>query len=77
MSEYKLARLRSFYRKLREENLVVEFDPNIPPSPGIKHGGFAYRDRTPEDGDLLIRVNEYTNLTDQGKIIWRFHPTEP
>lgn len=53
------------------EDKVLEFDPNLPPVPGeFRYGGFAYRERTPDDGDLLIRVNEYTRLTDEGKIIW-------
>lgn len=78
MSEDKLKRLRSFYKKLRDGNLVVEFDPTLPPEPGVSaHGGFAYRRRRKSDGDLLIRVNEYTDLTEQGRIIWRFPPTEP
>ena len=78
MADEKLRRLRSFYKKLRDENLVVEFDPEIPPETGVsKHGGFAYRTRTDEDGDLLIRVNQHTVLTDRGRMIWRFPPTEP
>ena len=78
MSEDKLQRLRSFYRKLRENNLVVEFDPNIPPIPGISYrGGWAYRGRLPEDGDLLIRINEFTNITDKGRNIWRLPAGDP
>lgn len=77
MSHEKLRRLKAFYKRLKDENVVVEFDPNIPPSEGIKHGGFAFRPRTPDDKDLLIRVNEFTNLTPQGEIIWRFPPIEP
>lgn len=78
MSEGKLERLRSFYRKLRDENLVLEFDPTIPPEPGVsKYGGWAYRSRTKRDKDLLIRVNEYTRLTEAGKEIWKFPLTDP
>ncbi len=78
MSADKLNRLRSFYRKLREEDSVVEFDPAIPPTPGVSNkGGWAFRQRLPEDGDLLIRVNEYTTLTDYGRRIWRFPEVEP
>jgi predicted transcriptional regulator len=39
MSEDKLRRLRAFYQKLREENLVVEYDPNIPPIEGVSNKG--------------------------------------
>lgn len=78
MSEDKLKRLRSFYQKLRTENTVVEYDPSIPPCLGVSNtGGWAFRERLPEDGDLLIRVNEFTDLTEQGKMIWRFPPVEP
>ena len=76
MSEETLGRLRGFYERLR--NQVLEFDPNIPPIPGVSsQGGWRYVPRTAEDGDLLIRVNEYTDLTEKGKMIWRFPPVEP
>jgi hypothetical protein len=72
MSQDKLDRLRAFYRKLREENVVIEFNPLIPPEPGVaKAGGFAFRPRLPRDGDLIIRKNVYTRLTTKGKVIWR------
>ena len=58
--------------------MVLEFDPNIPPIPGVSSkGGWAYRERLPEDGDLLIRVNEFTNITDKGCDIWRFPAVDP
>ena len=78
MPEYKLVRLRAFYRKLREENLVLEFDPTFPPEKGVSNkGGFRYQTRTDKDADLLIRVNKYTELTEEGRMIWRFPPVEP
>lgn len=77
MSRSKITRLRSFYRKL-DQGLVVEFDPSIPAEPGVcLTGGWAYRERQPSDGDLIIRVNEYTTLTDEGKLLWRMPPTRP
>ncbi len=64
-----LGRLPSFYRDFR--NHVLEFDPSIPPEPGFaKDGGFARRERTPDDGNLLIRVNDWTKMTDHGWHIW-------
>ena len=73
MSEDKLKRLRAFYRKLKDENVVLEFDPTIPPIPGVSNkGGWAFRNRLPSDGDLIIRVNEYTDITEDGRMIWRF-----
>lgn len=75
MPEEKIVRLRGFLRKLREENLILEYDPNIPPIEGVsKTGGFAFRPRKPQDGDLLLRENEYTEYTDYGRMIWRFPP---
>jgi hypothetical protein len=70
MSKDKLLRLRAFYRKLRDEGVVLEHDPDLPAVPGASNkGGFAFRPRVPEDADLLIRVNEFTNLTDEGREI--------
>jgi transcriptional regulator with XRE-family HTH domain len=78
MSDDKLKRLRAFYAKLRDEGLVVEYDPETPPIPGESNkGGWAFRKRLKSDGDLLIRVNEYTHLTDRGLMIWRFPPRDP
>jgi transcriptional regulator with XRE-family HTH domain len=78
MSEDKLKRLESWWSKLRDENLVVEYDPTLPPIAGVSNkGGWAYRKRRASDGDLLIRVNEYTDLTEYGKRIWRLPPPDP
>ena len=78
MSQDKLSRLRGFYRKLRKQNAVLEFVPEIPPIKGVcNQGGFILRKRKPSDGDLIIRVNEYTDLTEEGEMIWRFPPVDP
>lgn len=78
MSESTLKRLKSFYDRLRRDNVVIEFDPDLPPEKGVSTaGGWAYRTRLPSDKNLLIRVNEHTNLTSQGKVIWRFPPKDP
>ncbi|AFM54989.1 transcriptional repressor [Mycobacterium phage Astro] len=78
MTEDQLKRLRSFYRKLKEENVVIEYDPSLPPQKGVStKGGWAFRPKTPEDEDLIIRVNDHTNLTEEGRMIWRLPPVEP
>lgn len=78
MSDNKLSRLRQLYRKLRDENLVLEFDPEIPPIEGVSNkGGWAFRARRASDEDLIIRKNDYADITDRGRMIWRFPPTEP
>lgn len=70
MSEDKLKRLRGWHRKLIRGNLVVVFDPNIPAIPGISSvGGFDYRPREERDGSLVLRENEYTNITPQGEVL--------
>jgi hypothetical protein len=78
MDDRKLTLLRGFYKKLAEEGLVVEYDPSIPPSEGIFTGRWAYRTREERDGDLLIRLNEYSrDLTAEERIVWRFPPVIP
>ncbi|AGK88000.1 transcriptional repressor [Mycobacterium phage Severus] len=76
MDKIKLGRLRGFYAKLRDH--VLEFNPEFPPEPGVSsRGGWRYVPRVSDDDDLLIRVNEYTDLTERGAMIWRFPPVEP
>lgn len=78
MSKDKLSRLAGFYTMLRDQNLVLEYDPEIPPIDGFASmGGFALRKRRKSDGDLLLRVNEHTKMSDEGRMIWRFPPTDP
>lgn len=77
MSADRLRRLRNFYRRLRREDLVVEYDPEIPPGDENKFGGYAYRPREPRDGELIIRVNDLAEMSDTAYVIWRFPPEPP
>jgi transcriptional regulator with XRE-family HTH domain len=77
MSERKLYRLHLFYRRLRRDNVVVEYHPDIPPSAENKFGGYAYRPREPRDGELIIRVNDRAEMSDTAWVIWRFPPNPP
>lgn len=78
MTADKLNRLRAFYRKLIDEDVVVEFNPLLPPIPGVANrGGFAFRPRQKRDGDLIIRNNAWTTLTPEGRMIWRLPPVLP
>lgn len=79
MSEDKLSRLRKWLQFMRDNNFVVEFDPDLPAEPGVSpYGGWAYRKRRKSDGDdMLIRVNKHTNLTEEGRLIWCFPPRDP
>ncbi|AOZ61313.1 immunity repressor [Mycobacterium phage DarthPhader] len=74
MSAEKERNLKKWWKKLHDEDVVLEFDPTIEPYPGMAGGGFRYVPREASDGDLLIRVNKYTNLTPQGEVIWRWPP---
>lgn len=77
MNRDKLGRLLGWWVKLRDENVVLEFDPSFPPLAGVcPHGGFRYVPREDSDGDLLIRVNEHTDLSEQGEMIWCWPPDE-
>lgn len=78
MNHRKLVALRNFYAKLQAEGLVVEYDPEVPPSDGIFTGRWAFRPREERDGELLIRLNEYAReLTDEERIAWRMPPVLP
>lgn len=63
LTPVRLRKLVSFYRKIVQEGLIVEFDPTIPPGEGV-HRGFAFRTRVETDGYLLIRANALTDLSD-------------
>lgn len=77
MAEYKLDRLRRFYEEIESGNLVVEYDPFRQPSASARYpgkttpGGFALVPRTNADGDLMVRVNQWTTITDVGRMLWR------
>lgn len=77
MTAERLRRLANFYRRLREEDLVVEYHPEIPPGEGNRFGGYAYRSREPRDGELIIRVNDMAEMSDTAYVIWRFPPELP
>ncbi|MEO6733774.1 MAG: hypothetical protein ABIN01_21300 [Ferruginibacter sp.] len=71
MTPYKSRELRNWYEKLAKYNVVLEFDPNLAPHPGVLSGGWQYAPRRESDGNLLIRENAYTTLTDESREIWR------
>jgi hypothetical protein len=75
--EYRRARLLRWYRRLRDEGLVVVFNAEIPPSEGNRLGGYAYQPREERDGELIVRVDEPAELSEQAVVIWRFPPELP
>lgn len=78
MDPNRLILLKGFYERLRKQNVVVEYDPDIPPSDGIYTGGWAFRPRQESDGELIIRVNEHTKeLSEEAQMVWRLPPEDP
>lgn len=71
MSRYKLKRLLSFYGRLKTRNVVVEYHPDVESNPDSGMGGFRLVPRMPEDGDLIVRINEVTELTEEARRIFR------
>lgn len=72
MSKDARRRLRSWYEtRIFEFDMVVEYDPNIPPSPNQKFGGWRYVHRTEQDDNLIIRENSYTKLNKTQKALFR------
>jgi len=56
MTTAKLDNLRSWLESV--EHVVVEYNPDFPPSPGLSSGGYRYDFRTPADGNLLMRLTD-------------------
>lgn len=77
MNKEKLQRLRWFYNRLRRENVILVFDPAIPPSREVSTGGYAYVPRTRDDDDYIVRFNEDCDLSEEEKMLWRFPPVLP
>ncbi|WP_232852549.1 hypothetical protein [Nocardia acididurans] len=73
LSAVQKSRLESWYTFLKNLNVVVEYDPEQPPLKGIAStGGWRYVPRTKADGELIIRINEHTLLTDGALRSWVF-----
>lgn len=56
--------LRAFHAMLRQENLVITYDP---------HKGWGHEQRLPHDDDRIVRIEAPTR---EQKLIWRFLPDE-
>lgn len=73
VSTAQLRRLYGFYHKLYYGDLVVKFDPTDPDTTE----GFSLVPRNADDGKLMVRVNEYTTLTEHGKRLLRIPSVWP
>lgn len=76
MSQRNKELARALYNKLGRDR-VLEFNPNLPAIPGASYGGYRFVRRVESDGDLIVRVNEWTNLTPEGRALCRFPPIRP
>ncbi len=54
--------LRAFYAMLRQENLVITYDPVQ---------GWGHDERQPTDDNLIVRIE---NPSNEQRRIWRFLP---
>ncbi|MEU4709481.1 hypothetical protein AB0G00_23890 [Nocardia salmonicida] len=70
--ERRLNRLLGWHNRLRRDNEVLEYNPNIPPGVGDPRsgGGWQYVKRTATDANLIIRVNEFTTMTPRAREIY-------
>lgn len=77
MSDYKLDKLRTWYQKLEDRDLVIEYDPDIPPDMHLASGGWRYVPREDRDNGLILRRNKFTNVRDEDVSHWRLPPRRP
>lgn len=72
--------LNRFYNRLRSKSLIVQYDPNVLPSPGNKYGGYTLVPRTKNDPpNSLVRRNEHALITQEAERFgfWNFPPEDP
>ncbi|MBH5303308.1 hypothetical protein BRL53_03235 [Corynebacterium ulcerans] len=65
-------KLLGMYRKLVRFNQVIDYDESYPPVEGLSNtGGFMYVPRSPEDGNLIIKMKPGVRITKRGARIWQ------
>lgn len=72
LSSVERRKLRNWYAELEELDVVLEYDPKIPPSPRMQTGGWRYVPREPRDHGLIIRINRYAHMTPEAYEYMRF-----
>lgn len=63
LSEPKRRMLDRWLEGMRQHNVVLCYDPDMPPNPASKPGGFYYSRRRPEDGDSIWRAGSAAEAT--------------
>lgn len=65
----KRRRLDRWVEEMREKNLVVDYDPQIPPNPASPvYGGFCYRNRRPGDSEWPPIRRPFEAHSDSGSV---------
>ena len=77
MTEESRERANSLIKRLRQFNVVVDYDPSYPPIIGLTSTpGFAYLPRTDRDEDFIMKIRPGVRITPLGNKIWRLPPEE-
>lgn len=67
-----IERANGLLKRLRQFNVVVDYDPDYPPIIGLTNTpGFAYVQREDTDEDFIMRVKPGVRITPLGDKIWR------
>lgn len=70
-------RANGLLKRLRQFNVVVDYDPRYPPIIGLTNTpGFAYVQRTDEDEDFIMKIKPGVRITPLGNKIWRMPPED-
>lgn len=68
-------RANGLIRRLRQFDVVVDYDPGYPPIVGLTNTpGFAYVPRTEQDEDFVMKIKPGVKVTPLGDRIWRMPP---
>lgn len=71
------ARANGLLKRLRQFNVVVDYDPDYPPIIGLTNTpGFAYVPREESDEDFIIKIKPGVRITPLGDKIWRMPPED-
>lgn len=66
------ARANGLLKRLKQFNVVVDYDPSYPPVIGLTNTpGFAYLPREAQDEDFIVKIRPGVRITPLGNKIWR------
>lgn len=77
MVEESRERANGLIKRLRQFNVVIDYDPEYPPIPGLTNTpGFAYVPRADKDEDFMMKIKPGVRITPLGDKIWRLPKEE-